>query len=349
MNARVRLGRRLVLGLLVIALAAVGAGGSAEGSVDFGVLMRDGLSGNYRNPKEANYVPACVLGSEIPRDHVLSIAFVDSLADAPADAWDVSAAEDGSVLAWATPADAPEEAWGYAYSSAEMGYIPQIVPPEGEYFELTIGAEGGVTVNADGAHLFAAYLNLRSIHTNGCLDTSRVTDMTGMFCEDASLAELDLRGWNTSGAESMRAMFSGCGSLTELDVSGFDTSNVTDFSEMFYQCGNLAELDVSGFNTAKARSMELMFAGCGALEALDLRGFDTSEVANMSHMFWNCAGLTSLDLTSFDTAKAEKMERMFTMAEGLEEILVSGKFIIPEGTDMQAMFYGCLADGLTMI
>ena len=322
MNVRLNVCGRLLLGLLTIVLAGASAVGGAEAGVESGVLMHDAPSGNYRNAKEASYAPARVLGSEIPRDHVLSIAFVDSLADAPADAWDVSDAGDGSVLAWVDPAEAPGEAWGYAYSQAQMEYVPQVVATEGDYFELTIGAEGGVTVNADGAQLFAAYLNLRSIRTNGCLDTSRVTDMSGMFRDDASLAALDL--------------------------SGFDTSNVTDFSEMFDRCGRLAALDVSGFNTAKGRNMELMFAGCAALEALDLRGFDTSEVTNMSHMFWNCASLRALDLTGFDTAKAQKMQRMFTMAESLEAVLVSGKFVLPEDTDMQAMFYGCIADGFTM-
>ena len=325
-RSRMKMGKRLLTGALAVALMAAGMPGAlAEGPVpaDSHVLMSDMPPGNYRNPSAGLYAPALALGSEIRRDHVLSITFVDSLADAPEGAWDVSAAKDGSVLAWAAPADAPEEVLGYAYSAMQAGYVPQPVDPEGDYFELTIGSAGGVLAGADCAYLFAAYLNLRSIHTNGCLDTSNATDMSCMFLEDQS--------------------------LEKLDVSGFDTSNVTDFSQMFYQCGSLRALDVSGFNTAKAVNMERMFASCGELAELDLSGFDTSGVTDLSYMFWLCGSLKELDLTSFDTSKAERMERMFTMDENLAQILVSEKFIIREGTDIPAMFYACPAEELTVV
>ena len=343
--------RIVVIALLAVVIVMSGtlmAKAAANEGAASRVLMSDKLTGNYYNPTEGNYAPGLVLGSEIRRDHVLSVTFTDSLSGAPEDAWDVSAARDGSVLAWTTPAGAPEEVLAYAYSSMEAGYVPRPAAPEGDYYDLTVGSEGGVAASADCSNLFMAYLNVRSIHTNGYLDTSNVTDMSGMFRDARSLAEVDLSGFDTSGVEDMHSMFDGCASLAELDLRGFDTSNVTDFSRMFFSCVNLMTLDVSGFNTAKAESMELMFAMCGDLESLDLRGFDTAEVTNMSHMFWSCGSLTELDLTSFDTAKAEKMERMFTLAEGLERILVSERFVIPEGTDMQAMFYGCAADGLTM-
>ena len=325
-RSRTKTGKHLLIVMAAAALmAAVLSGALAEAPVpaDAHVLMSDMPAGNYRNPSAGLYAPALVLGSEIRRDQVLSITFADSLADAPEDAWDVSAAKDGSVLAWTTPADAPEEVLGYAYSAMQAEYVPQPVAPEGDYFELTIGSEGGVLASADCSYLFAAYLNLRTIHTNGCFDTSNATDMKCMFLEDQS--------------------------LEEADVSGFDTSNVTDFSQMFYRCEGLRALDVSGFNTAKAVNMERMFASCGALAALDLSGFDTSEVTDLSYMFWLCGSLTELDLTSFDTSKAERMERMFTMDENLARILVSENFIIREGTDIPAMFYACPAEELTVV
>ena len=42
--------------------------------------------------------------------------------------------------------------------------------------------------------------------------------MSGMFSGCASLASLDLSGWDTSGVEGMWGMFAGCSSLSSLAV-----------------------------------------------------------------------------------------------------------------------------------
>lgn len=79
------------------------------------------------------------------------------------------------------------------------------------------------------------------------LDTSKVTDMSGMFIN--------------------------CSSLTSIDVSHFDTSNVTGdassgllesggLSSMFRGCTNLETLDLSHFNTSNVVTAENMFSKC---------------------------------------------------------------------------------------
>ena len=64
-----------------------------------------------------------------------------------------------------------------------------------------------------------------------------------MFCNCASLTQLDVSGFDTSKVTDMGWMFSGCESLTELDVSGFDTSMVTDMGGMFYGCTKLNDFE----------------------------------------------------------------------------------------------------------
>ena len=59
-----------------------------------------------------------VLGSELLREQILSVTFLDTLSDAPDTAGDVSAGSDGSVLAWAKK--------------------------NGELYDLFIAAEGGM-------------------------------------------------------------------------------------------------------------------------------------------------------------------------------------------------------------
>ena len=48
------------------------------------------------------------------------------------------------------------------------------------------------------------------------LNTSEVTDMSGMFCGSSSLTELDLTKFNTRKVTDMSDMFYGCSSLTKI-------------------------------------------------------------------------------------------------------------------------------------
>ena len=74
------------------------------------------------------------------------------------------------------------------------------------------------------------------------LNTSEVTDMSGMFCGSSSLTELDLTNFDTSNVTDMHYMFFGCSSLTELDLTKFNTRKVTDMSDMFYGCSSLTKI-----------------------------------------------------------------------------------------------------------
>ena len=93
------------------------------------------------------------------------------------------------------------------------------------------------------------------------LNTSEVTDMTGMFYVCTGLTSLDLSHFDTSKVTNMHSMFSSCSSLQTLNVSSFNTSNVTDMSDMFDGTEALESLDVSNFNTSKVTNMSAMFMG----------------------------------------------------------------------------------------
>ena len=118
------------------------------------------------------------------------------------------------------------------------------------------------------------------------LDTSKVTDMSGMFYNCRALTTLDLSNFDTSNVTDMNYIFYGCGALT-LNVSNFDTSNVTNMRYMFGYCSKLTNLNVSNFDTSSVTNMTGMFATCYALTNLDLSNFDTNAVQNYSYMFLN--------------------------------------------------------------
>ena len=171
-------------------------------------------------------------------------------------------------------------------------------------------------------------------------DTSKVTDMSGMFYDCEKLASLDVSNFNTSNVTNMSNMFS-CRSLTSLDVSNFNTSNVTNMSNMF-SCRSLTSLDVSNFNTSKVTNMGSMFSYCSKLASLDVSNFNTSKVTNMVSMFFSCSALASLDLSNFDTNNVTHMDSMFNFCEKLTSLDVSN-FNTSKVTKMDSIFSNCKA------
>ena len=220
-----------------------------------------------------------VFHSGIYRYDVGSVTFLDTTADAPEDAWDISEKENGSVLAWVT------------------GQAPA--------YDLYIAGEGGVQAPRYCSYLFAGYLNATSITFGTAFDTSEVTGMDCMFSDCEKLTNLDVHNFDTSQVTYMTGMFSQCSELSSLDVNSFDTSHVTDMSRMFYGCSNLTDLDLRSFDTSRVTSMWEMFSSCGKLKNLDVSSFDTSSVTTMDSMFLGCDSLTDLDLSSFDFSNVE--------------------------------------------
>ena len=225
-------------------------------------------------------------------------------------AWDVSEGGDGTIWAWM----------------------------EGR--ELHVAANGKIAPNPNASWMFAGFSNLESIDFGGCLDTSRVTDMEGIFYMCQSLRALDVTGFDTGNVTNMDSMFGLCSRLTALDVSGFDTSSVTDMSGMFLSCGSLTALDLRGFDTSGVTNMASMFFRCRSLTELDLSGFDTSSVTNTYHMFYDCGKLETLNVSGFNTDNVFRMSGMFSGCSSLKELDLSS-FSSAGATEMDGMFSGC--------
>jgi len=187
--------------------------------------------------------------------------------------------------------------------------------------------------------MFAGYSSLTSLDLSN-FNTSNVTDMNSMFYECSSLTRLDLNNFNTSNVTIMYQMFYGCLSLTSLDLGGFNTSNVTDMNSMFYECSSLTKLDLNNFNTSNVTNMYQMFYGCLSLTSLDLGGFNTSKTTYMEFMFCDCSSLTSLDLSSFNTSNVTSMNYMFYRCSSLTSLDLSN-FNTSNVTNMDSMFDGC--------
>ena len=247
-----------------------------------------------------------VFGSSYFRSDIRSIVFKDTLADMPEDAWDVSEAQDGSVMAW----------------------VAQDV--------LTIAGEGGVTANPDSSQLFNEYSQVTSIEFNDCFDTSYAQSMSFMFYHCPALTSLDLSSFDTSNVTAMNSMFANCEGLSDLNISSFDTSQTESMSGMFYNCKSITALDLSHFDTSRVTSMKEMFSDCHSLSDLNIRSFNTAQVTDMAAMFKNCEALKALDLSGFDFSHVERTRLMFSGCTSLESIGVDSLSLpaIQESDDM---------------
>lgn len=299
------------------------------------------------------------------KSNIVGIEFTSTIPDlTDYTSWDVSAAQNGSVMAWL----------------------------DNNTSKLYIGGNGGVIANADCKKLFYDFRYVTSIKFNGLFDTSnmqnclmmfsncsnvtsidteylptnKVTDMTGMFqqcpklttlnmsrfdtsnvtsmhamfADDIGLTSLDVSKFNTSKVNNMQYMFSNCSNLKTLNLNNFDTSNVLYMNQMFNQCSSLTTLTINSFRTAKVTNMNYMFNGCSKLTSLDLSRFDTSKVTRMDYMFKDCSSLVTLNIENFNTAKVTNMSYMFYSCYTLTNINVA-KFNTSSVTNMSYMFYQC--------
>ena len=275
------------------------------------------------------------------------------------ESWDISEAQDGSVMAYVEKTDEvleplPTNAKIYSNDDevediSKTIYATPLSETNVDYaYKLTIGGKDGIIANENMTGYFTEFFSGNDFSNDAsidlsALDTSEVTNMQGMFAGCSSLTSLDVSSFDTSKVTDMSAMFDRCGGLTSLDVSNFNTSKVTNMSNMFRECSSLTSLDLSKFDTSKVTNMSNMFFLCDDLKSLDLSGFDTSKVTNMSNMFsmeYSFGSLTSLDLSSFDTSKVTDMSAMFERCSGLTSLDLSS-FDTSKVTNMSSMFSDC--------
>lgn len=163
-------------------------------------------------------------------------------------------------------------------------------------------------------------------------DTSKVTDMEGMFL--LASANPDVSKWNTSNVTNMKGMFDRAGNA-DPDVSKWDTSKVTDMEDMFSGVVN-GNPDVSNWDTSSVTDMQSMFFRTEKANP-DVSKWNTSNVTNMYEMFQE-AKAANPEVSNWDTLKVENMSRMFYFASNATPDVKNWN--TSNVTDMSGMFHG---------
>ena len=172
------------------------------------------------------------------------------------------------------------------------------------------------------------------------LDTSKATDMYGMFYGCGNLTTIPLL--DTSNVTNMRSMFQACKNLTT--IPQLNTSNVTNMSNMFsglYTYDNTSTsfymklTSIPLLDTSKVTNMNSIFYQCYKLTTIPQ--LNTSNVTNMANMFYRCENLTTIPL--LDTSNVTNMYGMFQTCRKLTTI---PQLNTSNVTNMSNMFSGCV-------
>ena len=199
---------------------------------------------------------------------------------------------------------------------AQEAYACYTSPTLTFYYDNQRSSRPGTTYLLNSGNIPGWYVNSANI-TEVVFDASfanaRPTSTYCWFFYMSNLETIDgISNLNTSEVTNMSGMFNYCSNLTDLDLSTFNTANVTNMSSMFAFCSSLTSLDLSSFNTAKVTNMKQMFNGCTGLTSLNLRSFNTSKVTNMGNMFYMCSDLTTIHVSSgWTTAAVTSSDKMF--------------------------------------
>ena len=140
-------------------------------------------------------------------------------------------------------------------------------------------------------------------------NVSKVTSTRDMFYNANRLTSLNLGNWNTKSLKTPNGMFHGSSALTTLNVSSWNTSNVTTLQSIFSHCKALTALDVSGWDVRKVTDMSFAFSDCGAL-VLDLHTWKTNSLYTLEKTFAGAAAKT-INVAGWDTSKVIDMGSTF--------------------------------------
>lgn len=177
----------------------------------------------------------------------------------------------------------------------------------------------------------------------GSLDTSNVTNMTGLFQGATDLVSVgDIDQWNTSNVTDMHGLFAGTNNLTAdngtLDLHDWDTSKVIAMNSMFDGSSSLKKIDVHGWNVSNVIGVN----GVGN-DGLDMM-FRCSVPIGGSTLAYTPSKLETVDISGWSNPdKLTDIGRMFMFDRNLQEVKGINEWLSRPNNiqTMGQMFRGC--------
>ena len=159
----------------------------------------------------------------------------------------------------------------------------------------------------------------------GDIDTSLITDMSGLFAESECTDFSGIETWDVSNVTDMRDMFAGAFNFNA-DISRWDVSKVEDMAYMFYWCEKFNQ-DISKWNTSNLILMSYMFCGARSFNQ-DISGWDTSKVTHMASLFENAEKFNQ-PIGNWNTANVKDIHGIFHGARAFNQDISGWKLPQP--------------------
>ena len=149
----------------------------------------------------------------------------------------------------------------------------------------------------------------------GDIDTSKITDMSGLFKDSERKDFSGIENWDVSAVEDMQSMF-WCAKSFNQDISGWDVSNVENMSFMFSYAKAFNQ-PIGDWDVSSVTDMSGMFAGTEAFNQ-PIGDWDVSNVGYMQSMF---AGVRSFNqpIGDWDVSNVRDMGYMFYNAAAFNQ------------------------------
>lgn len=139
------------------------------------------------------------------------------------------------------------------------------------------------------------------------IDTSEITDMSGLFRDVKRDDYSGISSWNVKNVISMENMFYGCESFNE-PLESWDVSKVENMSGMFSGCKSFNQ-PLNAWNVENVENTSGMFYECVSFNQ-PLDNWDIKSLENACYMFCKCANYNQ-NLNKWNIANIKKIVGMF--------------------------------------
>ena len=153
----------------------------------------------------------------------------------------------------------------------------------------------------------------------GDIDTSKITDMSGLFSHTSRTDFSGIEKWDVSNVENMVAMFHNAKSFNA-DISSWNVSNVEYMIGMFARAISFNQ-DISKWDVGNVKDMDSMFFGATSFNQ-PIGKWDVSKVTNMNAMFKGAEAFNQ-PIGDWDVSRVERMVSMFQGATSFNQDLSS--------------------------
>ena len=167
----------------------------------------------------------------------------------------------------------------------------------------------------------------------GDIDTSLITDMSGLFSGSKRKDFSGIETWDTSNVVNMNSMFSFASNFNH-NINNWNVSNVENMGYMFRDADKFNQ-PLDKWNVHKVKIMNYMFNDAFSFNQ-DISYWNVESVKDMSYMFRGCSKFNQ-PLNSWNVSNVENMYCMFVQALEFNQPL--NDWDISNVRDTSYMFY----------